>query len=325
MGEPGSQSTVDPPAPDPRVDAAGVIIADVVCIGCEYNLRGLASEGKCPECGKAVAETFDSRFLITMERVWLDGLIVGVVLLLAHIVVTTVSAWCFFFAGQGTSYDGQVRLAYITLGASMLLGALGAWLVSCRHPGQTRFEGWLRLPFRIGAVAACALWLGWAINEWVAPHSFGGVLGYVAYSTNWGARFIVPIAWFCGLAHLRKIALWSGRRWLAHVTAILLGVYGVAASVYAASTAGHLLEDCLFWGYCRFGWPPEGYSTLYVYLFRETLLVLSVTGFFVICVPALLIKYLVNLLRVRAVVHRGSGYLHLRSTSRYGHVNPYGN
>jgi hypothetical protein len=33
------------------------IAADLTCIFCGYNLRGLSRDGRCPECGHAVAET----------------------------------------------------------------------------------------------------------------------------------------------------------------------------------------------------------------------------------------------------------------------------
>jgi uncharacterized repeat protein (TIGR04138 family) len=32
---------------------------DLHCIGCNYNLRGLPWNGKCPECGKTVRETLN--------------------------------------------------------------------------------------------------------------------------------------------------------------------------------------------------------------------------------------------------------------------------
>ena len=32
--------------------AVGPLAEDVACIGCGYNLRGLASTGRCPECGR---------------------------------------------------------------------------------------------------------------------------------------------------------------------------------------------------------------------------------------------------------------------------------
>jgi hypothetical protein len=37
--------------PDFRIDK------DLACVGCQYNLRGLESGGRCPECGVPIANT----------------------------------------------------------------------------------------------------------------------------------------------------------------------------------------------------------------------------------------------------------------------------
>jgi hypothetical protein len=36
-------------------DEAGVIVVDTSCRRCGYNLRGLHRDGRCPECGTAMA------------------------------------------------------------------------------------------------------------------------------------------------------------------------------------------------------------------------------------------------------------------------------
>ena len=46
------------------LDSQGQIAVDAVCIGCRYNLRGLDPvRGMCPECGRAIADSFDLRQL----------------------------------------------------------------------------------------------------------------------------------------------------------------------------------------------------------------------------------------------------------------------
>jgi len=41
------------------IDPMGRIAVDAECLGCEYNLRGLASDSTCSECGRPIAESFD--------------------------------------------------------------------------------------------------------------------------------------------------------------------------------------------------------------------------------------------------------------------------
>ena len=34
--------------------------SDILCEGCGYTLNGLPEDGRCPECGKPVAESIDA-------------------------------------------------------------------------------------------------------------------------------------------------------------------------------------------------------------------------------------------------------------------------
>src|SRR4051812_9568601 len=38
---------------------AVMINCDLSCVACEYNLRGLMTDGKCPECGAAIHATLE--------------------------------------------------------------------------------------------------------------------------------------------------------------------------------------------------------------------------------------------------------------------------
>lgn len=54
-----------------RFPRDAVVIDDVACIGCGYNLRGIRAGGRCPECGNAVG---DSLFLLAEPEVVARGL-----------------------------------------------------------------------------------------------------------------------------------------------------------------------------------------------------------------------------------------------------------
>jgi hypothetical protein len=49
-----------------RFPADALVIDDVACIGCGYNLRGIRATGRCPECGEYVG---DSLFLLARPAV----------------------------------------------------------------------------------------------------------------------------------------------------------------------------------------------------------------------------------------------------------------
>ncbi len=60
----------DKPPIDPTVstvsndNANALVNADIPCLTCEYNLRSLSTQGRCPECGQPVSDTLDHRQLL---------------------------------------------------------------------------------------------------------------------------------------------------------------------------------------------------------------------------------------------------------------------
>ena len=50
-------------------DERGPILdRDLICIGCEYNLRALSPTGRCPECGLPIAATLRARAPLDLVR-----------------------------------------------------------------------------------------------------------------------------------------------------------------------------------------------------------------------------------------------------------------
>jgi acyl carrier protein len=47
----------------------GVLVGDVACVGCQYNLRGLEPFTNCPECGTEVAHEAQLRAGVTQVLV----------------------------------------------------------------------------------------------------------------------------------------------------------------------------------------------------------------------------------------------------------------
>ncbi|MBL1218545.1 MAG: hypothetical protein D8M59_13765 [Planctomycetes bacterium] len=59
----------------------------LACIKCDYDLRGLALEGPCPECGAPIAETWHRDMLRFADLVWLKRVRLGLRLIVASFVV----------------------------------------------------------------------------------------------------------------------------------------------------------------------------------------------------------------------------------------------
>jgi hypothetical protein len=72
------------PIDDLWIDANGCIASDIRCRHCDYNLRTLLVSGKCPECGRSVA---DSEPLYHRPLAWLRRLRWGVALLVLSMLV----------------------------------------------------------------------------------------------------------------------------------------------------------------------------------------------------------------------------------------------
>lgn len=61
---------------DQRIDT------DVLCLGCEYNLRGQLTTNQCPECGLAIAESLKSDHLRLADIAWLRAVKQGLLWLI---------------------------------------------------------------------------------------------------------------------------------------------------------------------------------------------------------------------------------------------------
>jgi hypothetical protein len=59
---------------DGALDAAGVVVSDIPCRKCGYNLRGLHIDGRCRECGRAVGLSVQGDLLRFSDPGWLRKL-----------------------------------------------------------------------------------------------------------------------------------------------------------------------------------------------------------------------------------------------------------
>ncbi|MBP7745498.1 MAG: hypothetical protein KA383_05155 [Phycisphaerae bacterium] len=111
------------------IDAQGVLISDLECKRCGYNLRGLHQEGRCPECGTPVGLSTLGDLLRFADPNWLDKVALGLTILLwmilGGIVVVVAAA---VLQNQGSLL--QVALAF----GVALITFYGTWLVTEPDP-----------------------------------------------------------------------------------------------------------------------------------------------------------------------------------------------
>jgi hypothetical protein len=125
---------------DPRVDAEGVVVADVPCIGCGYNLRSLSRDANCPECGKAVVASLRHDDLALADPAWLEQVASGTQRVgLALVAVLVLVAVGFV-----------LPLAWPLVA---VIAAIGYWRIATAEPGVLAQEGYRsRLVLRVLAV-----------------------------------------------------------------------------------------------------------------------------------------------------------------------------
>jgi hypothetical protein len=115
-------------------DQAGVIICDVVCRRCGYNLRGLREAGRCPECGTPIGLSTHGDLLRFADPTWVEKLAQGVRWMLWGIVVSIgvgISGVCL----TGITAGGPAIQEVLGLLGS-LVAVYGAWLLTAPDPSR---------------------------------------------------------------------------------------------------------------------------------------------------------------------------------------------
>lgn len=125
-----------PPMPSSMaVTNDGVVTSDTACRKCGYNLRGMPTDGRCPECGIAVAMSLQGDLLRFSEPDWLGNLRRGVNLILAGIALIVIMVIGeIAITMRGTSPLMVQSMATIGGLFAGLLMIGGAWLLTAPDP-----------------------------------------------------------------------------------------------------------------------------------------------------------------------------------------------
>jgi len=140
-------------------DENGVIITDVYCRRCGYNLRGLRHDGRCPECGTPVGLSTFGDLLRFADPDWVDKLALGIKYILWGLAITIVTG---LVGSCLTSWagTGSVILQVVLLAAG-LVGVYGAWLLTEPDPsglGEDRYltaRKLIRIALIVGLLNSC--------------------------------------------------------------------------------------------------------------------------------------------------------------------------
>ncbi|MCG3124141.1 MAG: hypothetical protein GIKADHBN_02584 [Phycisphaerales bacterium] len=118
---------------------AALVEGDRACVKCSYNLRGLRVDGRCPECGHAVADSLRGTLLEFAAPEYVARVNSGLSLVLTAIllmIISTVLTFLGEFAGSSTGYRAEIALvtSLFALGVSAM-GLVGYLRYSTPDPG----------------------------------------------------------------------------------------------------------------------------------------------------------------------------------------------
>lgn len=219
----------------PNVDA---VTFDRPCVGCGYNLRGLRSDGACPECGKPVADSLRGDLLRFAAPEYLASLHRGVFLVVASIIAQIISMMLIFIAsvvgaaltagggGGGAKVAGFLAV-FPTIGGGLsvlftFVTLFGWWKLSEPDPGYTgRDDGsksrlWLRILVIVQATGAVVNYIFSILFPMAIPALLAGLGGAGPGGAGGGAGGGAMAGAAIGLGIVAiVIAILSGLAWAA--------------------------------------------------------------------------------------------------------------
>jgi hypothetical protein len=225
-------------------ELSGVLGDDLPCVKCRYNLRSLAREGRCPECGTAVGES------VRYAGLDFSRLMRGLRLLALLPVLKVLVVGIYFVEVVSRS----ITLGYVSvgvlLGVLLLHPVLFCWAVALlarakplggkRRVSRAVCFAYGAAPLLVIAtylaLAGC-LKLGW-ISELIAEENvwiFDAVcVGVIVFALGRVS------AAFIGWRYMGDLAKRLGRRWLSILATTLLVLSVVISSIGILYWAGNL-------------------------------------------------------------------------------------
>jgi hypothetical protein len=223
--------------------------SEVRCVGCGYDLRGLAPDGTCPECGTPVARALRGDALAAADPDWLRRIAIGLQLvgIGCIVLILRVPVWVMLDALADDLLDARpvVRQAMqiVVNFATMSLLLLGVAWVTTLDPRRAEDEQpfGLRRVARAGAVAALVV----ALLDEAIELAGGGLPALPSSATAWLSIIATVVAVVASTYYLAgiidripKAALAKRLRSYARVFAIVIPVVAIGDALRPAVGVG---------------------------------------------------------------------------------------
>lgn len=116
----------------PRMDADGRIDVDLRCAFCGRELRGLALDGRCPQCATAIRCSTRVDLLRYGDPAWLETLAGGTTWTIAGILIGILAGLA---AAVAQVVYSQPALGILLTALGGLIGLIGFWRLTAPEPG----------------------------------------------------------------------------------------------------------------------------------------------------------------------------------------------
>ena len=174
-----------------------MIDRDTPCRACGYNLCGLADTGRCPECGRPVAESLESAELRHSDPAWLRGMATGLTILLRATAVSLGGAVLMLFVPSALGLDALGIAVNLVAGAVALYGA---WLLTAPEPDAPDRAGAAPQVARVALIVAL---VGTLIT--LIGHVWGDAISLLIFGG--AAELAEVVGQVALLLHLRRLAM----------------------------------------------------------------------------------------------------------------------
>lgn len=137
----------------------------VPCAKCAYDLRGLALQAQCPECGAPVAESADPNRLAFASSGWLKRVVVGLGVIRISVAIAPIALAVVVFMAQWNAIPSERMAAWLGLAISICatIGpVVGLWMVTSPEPNRASAERGPARRARAGALIWVVLLYTWA-------------------------------------------------------------------------------------------------------------------------------------------------------------------
>ncbi len=180
-----------------------MVVDEILCRGCGYNLKGLPAHGLCPECGVAIRVSTDGDSLRASQPDWL-----------AHLARWNgICAWMILLMAACVLIEAAVATQHVLILAAVALyqlWAVASWQSVRPEPSQqvlSRSQLFTRLATSLGQVlgivGAIAVATG---HSWPMPAG-------VAFMLTWICFICATAGQLRALAGLMQRAPWTGLSW----------------------------------------------------------------------------------------------------------------